>query len=171
LVHRVTRRLILMSCNFGIFSLWTCYTTLGKNDFSFDKDHINSEAFVYNRSQGKVRHCQHSNDQKSSMVPVEQFNYGEHSYCNSANNSTKHIQSEVWACGPAGANSESPYLRALRHNEEDTLPEKKRESCIINFKGQRMSHFHYLHPQSNRTVMEVGTDNVKYLMEGNCGYC
>ena len=69
------------------------------------------------------------------------------------------------ACDPAGANLDSPYL--LRHNKEEPLPERKTDSCIINFKGQGMSNFHYLHPQSNGTVMEVGTDNDKYLMEGN----
>jgi hypothetical protein len=51
------------------------------------------------------------------------------------------------------------------------LCQKERESYIVNFKGQRMSHFHYSHPQSNRTVMEVGNDNVRYSMEGNSGYC
>jgi hypothetical protein len=47
------------------------------------------------------------------------------------------------------------------------MPERNRKSYIINFKGQRMSHFHYSQPQSNRTVMEVGISNDKYLMEGN----
>jgi hypothetical protein len=74
-------------------------------------------------------------------------------------------ESEVQACDPVGANSDSPYL--LWHNEEETLPERKKGSCIINFKGQKMSHFHYSHPQSNRTVMEVGTDNDKYVMAWN----
>jgi len=75
------------------------------------------------------------------------------------------MNSEMQACNPVGANLDSPCL--LRHNEEEPLQERKRDYCIINFKGQRMSHFHYSHSQNNGTVMEVGTDNDKYLMEGN----
>jgi hypothetical protein len=56
------------------------------------------------------------------MVPAEQLlseetiaddlNCGKHSYHNSANNPTKHMrsESEVQACDPVGANSDSPYL-------------------------------------------------------------
>jgi hypothetical protein len=66
------------------------------------------------------------------MVPAEQllsedmtaddFSYGKHSYCNSADDPTKHMKSEGQACGPVGANSESPCV--LCHNEEETLPER-----------------------------------------------
>ena len=92
-------------------------------DFSSSIDHnSNNEAFGNNRLQSKVRHCEHSYDQKSNMVPAEQLlsekmtaddlNCGKHSYCNIAGNPTKHMksESEVQACDSVGANSDSPYL-------------------------------------------------------------
>jgi hypothetical protein len=75
----------------------------------------------------------------SEEMTVDDLNCGKHSYCNSADNPTEHMKSEMQACDPVGANSDSPYL--LRHNKEEPLPEIKTESCIINFKVQRMSHF------------------------------